>query len=137
MIIYWNSYWRQKFFRRNCFCFSAKLSEKSSFVVVFAPILRIRIFCLFDSWPLSVSTMKKSDMKKSSGFFRGMFDGLRSTVSQPSTGLKSDLEFDETLKANHFQVAKVSTNCPLIDFTPIYDLILSYYRKSDSFGPKN
>ena len=44
---------------------------------------------------------------KKSGFFRGMFDGLRSTVSQP-TGSKLESEIGEQLKSDNFQVAKVS-----------------------------
>jgi hypothetical protein len=47
---------------------------------------------------------------KKSGFFRGVFDGLRSTVSQPSSGSKSEIELEETLRPEQFQVAKVRWN---------------------------
>lgn len=48
---------------------------------------------------------------KKSGFLRGMLDGLRSTVSQPTAaGAKEFLEanVEEALKPAHFQMETVS-----------------------------
>lgn len=54
----------------------------------------------------------KEKTKKSGGFFRGMLDGLRSTVSQPSAAALGkallDTEVDELLKPAHFAVETVS-----------------------------
>jgi len=49
---------------------------------------------------------------KKTGFFRGVLDGIRSSVGQPSgaEGAKAflDAEVKETLKPSHFQVETVS-----------------------------
>ena len=54
---------------------------------------------------------KRSEKGKKSGFFRGMLDGLRSTVGQPSTaaGVKAilDAEVEELLKPSNFTVKTV------------------------------
>lgn len=47
--------------------------------------------------------MRRSEMKRT-GFFKGMLDGLRSSVSQP---VKSEAEVEENLRPDQFQVAKV------------------------------
>ncbi|KAH9409892.1 hypothetical protein TYRP_009637 [Tyrophagus putrescentiae] len=52
---------------------------------------------------------------KKSGFLRGMLDGLRSTVSQPTAaGAKEFLEanVEEALKPSHFQM---ETSLPVTD----------------------
>ncbi|XP_064488140.1 syntaxin-binding protein 5-like isoform X2 [Ornithodoros turicata] len=46
--------------------------------------------------------MPRSDTKKS-GFFKGVLDGLRSSVSQP---VKAEADVEEGLRPDHFQVAK-------------------------------
>ncbi len=51
---------------------------------------------------------------KKSGFLRGMLDGLRSTVSQPTAaGAKEFLEanVEEALKPSHFQMETVGGIC--------------------------
>lgn len=46
--------------------------------------------------------MPRPEMKRS-GFFKGVLDGFRSSVSQP---LRAESEIDETLRPEHFQVCK-------------------------------
>lgn len=50
---------------------------------------------------------------KKSGFFRGVLDGIRSTVGQPSSsssGAKAllETETEETLRPSHFKISTVS-----------------------------
>ncbi|KAJ6215816.1 hypothetical protein RDWZM_010316 [Blomia tropicalis] len=67
-----------------------------------------------DTQPTKAEKMvepKRSEKGKKSGFFRGMLDGLRSTVGQPSTaaGVKAilDAEVEELLKPSNFTVKTV------------------------------
>lgn len=65
------------------------------------------------SLPTEPLSSKHRKIMKKTGFFRGMLDGLRSTVSQPSSaaaGAKAflDAEVEEPLKSSHFQVETVS-----------------------------
>ncbi|XP_023224869.1 syntaxin-binding protein 5-like [Centruroides sculpturatus] len=47
--------------------------------------------------------MPRNEMKRTGGFFKGVLDGLRLSVTQP---VKSECEIEESLKPEHFQVAK-------------------------------
>ncbi|XP_076372767.1 syntaxin-binding protein 5-like isoform X6 [Tachypleus tridentatus] len=47
--------------------------------------------------------MPRTEMKRTGGFFKGMLDGLRSSVSQP---VKSETEIEESLQTEHFQAVK-------------------------------
>lgn len=55
--------------------------------------------------------MPRSDTKKS-GFFKGVLDGLRSSVTQP---VKPEADVEETLRPEHFQVSRVSEKHPFDD----------------------
>lgn len=53
--------------------------------------------------------MDKVNQKMKKFNLRGVLDGLRSSVSTPS---KVEWEVEETLKSEHFQVAKVKPHFP-------------------------
>jgi hypothetical protein len=123
-INYWLNCWTNCWWNENRFLLNINLLIK--LLINFWINIDFDLIAIKDKSIIDINFGKTSTMKKSSGFFRGMFDGLRSTVSQPSSGSKSEFEVEETLKSDHFQVAKVGKHLFFSSFIFTFKLFFNF-----------